>query len=967
MRSIAPDYLDRLGIPRNVREEELEKFLVAQEARCQVLLKIPVKRTEATSRLELIQLVRGLLNAATVSDQPFEMPPELDQTETNLFTPPPKNKSSKPDLPKETIYETCKVTSEGEIGRLRAVLNQWAVSIPYHEYLTFGNDINILEIEERPIYLIDIKYLLETREIIAKEKPYLGEALPANTPMIAEQVAIWDIKTPNPIGFEPNRVERDIATSRQKTNCPSCEGQGEMWCVACRSTGQVACNQCSGKYQFTCPNCSGRGQVEENRRAMDCKQCRGIGIAICGYCREGLAQCSTCKGYRRISCQPCSAKGELLNFLALVANYKSQNIHSTVFPLNFPDYARKQFNPEYEKTVVFRQEGERFVNAKPINELKHLDLRNKIIQLVEQRLITDLQNQDNVKINKHLIEVRICPAIYLKYSFEEVEYELWIVGSNNQVYCKTSPIHEYDKKLSQLATEQLLGNNFLNSIELLSDAFRHTPNSASALVVINNCIKKLQELLKVKNYYQVITVASQAERFLGDRLAVNFTSLSRQAALNMRLEYVASSIGTGLLVMLTTYIVMGVNGNFYARSIMLQISILLIIAVTGFAWFFATQLASQIARILLASLISLALVIGSSVWGLIEQDNYLSRRKEEINLRFFGQDNYQASKAAIEPLEALLENFPKDWQVRLMLGRAYVRATYYEKAIQCLTVAVDLTNGKEAEIHNELGLAFLGKGDKPNSIKHFIQAINLRLPNRYREAYQNFARSLNMSYIEGATFGMGRSDGNFLESPTHNVTVEPFMIDRFEVTNEQYLEFVKATKHITPTSWSNGEPLPGTEKMPVIGVSLFDARAFTVWRAEKEGFPYRLPNEAEWELAARGAKARKFPWGEDWNAALANVKGKEGRINNIGAFPKGATPEGVEDLIGNAAEWVDETLKTYPGSRAIVTGELWVSRGGAYDSLPNQVHGASRVGIPTQGGDYHNIGFRCVISVDKLK
>ncbi|KAF0232796.1 MAG: hypothetical protein FD167_4716, partial [bacterium] len=166
----------------------------------------------------------------------------------------------------------------------------------------------------------------------------------------------------------------------------------------------------------------------------------------------------------------------------------------------------------------------------------------------------------------------------------------------------------------------------------------------------------------------------------------------------MRLEYVTASIGTGLLVILITYIVMGVNGNFYARSTMLQTSLILIIVVTGFTWFFATQLASQLARILLATVISSALVIGSSVFSLIEQDSYLSRRKEEINLRFFGQDSYQASKAAIEPLEALLVNFPKDWQARLMLGRAYVRATYYEKAIQCLTVAITLTNGKEAEI-----------------------------------------------------------------------------------------------------------------------------------------------------------------------------------------------------------------------------------------------------------------------------
>jgi formylglycine-generating enzyme required for sulfatase activity len=962
MRSIAPDYLDRLGIARNVKEEELDKILTAQEARCQVLLKIPVKRAEANKRLELINLVRNLVNAASVSSEPFDFSQDVEN-EPQFFTPPSKNKPFQTS--KELIYESRKIDDEGEIGKLRSILNQWAISIPYHEYLTFGNDINIINAEERPIYLIDIKYILETREIVKKEKPYLGEALPVNAPLSDTQVAIWDIKAQSPVAFESIKVEKDIAASRQKITCSSCEGQGEMWCLSCRSTGQVACNECNGKYQFTCRICDGKGQLEENKRLTDCKQCRGIGVAICGYCREGLAQCQNCKGYRRISCKPCNAKGELLNFLALVADYKTQNTSSTVLSLDFPEYARKQLSLQDEKNTVFRLEGERFVNAKPINDIKHLELRDKILKLVEQRLINDLQGKEDIKVNKHLIEVKICPSIYLQYSFEGTDYELWIVGSNNQIYSKVSPISEYDKKLSQLAKEQLSNNNFFNSIELLSDAFKHTNNSSSALVVVNECIKKLQNLLDSKNYYQVISISSQAEKFLGDKLAINFINLGKQAALNMRLEYMASSVISGILVVLITYIVMGLNGNFYACSGMLQTSLLLIIFATGVAWFFATQLASQIARVLLAATVSLALVIGASVLSLVDQDSYLSRRKDEIKLRF-GQDNYQASKAAIEPLESLLVNFPKDTQVRLMLGKVYIKATYYEKAIQCLTVALGLNN-KDPEIHNELGIALLKKGDKEAAIRQFNEAISLRLPDRYNEAYQNLASALNMGYIEGATFGMGRSDGALIDAPPHNVAVESFMIDRFEVTNEEYLEFVKAKNHIVPSTWSNGKPLDGTEKMPVVGVSLIDARAFSEWRAEKTGLPYRLPNEAEWELAARGAKGRNFPWGNDWNGSLANVKGREGRLSNVGSFPKGATPENVEDLIGNAAEWVDEVLKVYPNGRAIITSELWVFRGGAYDSLPTQLNGASRGGLPIQGGDYHNIGFRCVISLDKLK
>lgn len=962
MPSIAPDYLDRLGIARNVSEEELEKLLAAQEARCQVLLKIPTKKSEAANKLELIKVVKGLLVSAPMVDGSFDFPTD-DEPELTFNAASSKNNNrSKPKL--DPIFESNKITDEGERGKLRALLNQWANSIPHHEYLTFGTDINILEVEERPIYLIDLKYLLEQRQIVAKEKAYAGEGLPANGAISVAQVSMWNIKIPNPVGYDSGKAEKEVSASRQVIDCPTCETQGEMWCTACRSTGQVVCLECTGKYQFNCPTCDGKGQVERNRRLEDCRQCRGVGIAVCGYCREGLATCGTCKGYRKISCQPCNGKGQLLKYLSISTSYQPKTASATILPTTFPDYARKYFNGEQEKNIVFSQEGERYANAKPINDIKYSLVRDKIINLIEQNLINNLPAE--TQVNKHSISVRQCPATYLSYSFLENNYELWVVGTNPIVFCRTSPIHEYDKKLAQLAKEQLVSDNFVNCLELLSLAFLHTPNSSSALVVVNEAVKKLQELLKKKNYYQVLTVANQAEKFLGDYLGVSFKRLGQEAALNMRLEYGIASFATGIGLMFIVYIVMGFTGQYYARSFMVEVSIVLVILATALSWVIAPQLATQVARGLIASLISFALVIGTSVFGSIQQDEYLTQRKEEINARF-GKGDYQSSKASIEPLESLVELFPADLQVRLMLGHAYVKATYYEKAIQTLNVALALTNGKTPEVYNELGLALLGKGEKQAAIKNFRQAIKLRLPDKYREAYQNLARALGMVYIEGSIFGMGRGEGNTLEGPVHNVTVEGFFIDQFEVTNQEYLEFIEATKYIAPRGWENGKPLLGKEKMPVTGVSLADAKAFAQWRKEKTGFAYRIPKEAEWELAARGAKGRIFPWGLDWNQAFANIKASEGRLSPVGSFTQGATPEGVEDLLGNAAELVDDELKPYPGGRVLVNGSFIVVRGGAYDNVPNQITATTRAGVAINNGDYHNIGFRCVISIEEIE
>src|SRR5690606_18994501 len=83
-----------------------------------------------------------------------------------------------------------------------------------------------------------------------------------------------------------------------------------------------------------------------------------------------------------------------------------------------------------------------------------------------------------------------------------------------------------------------------------------------------------------------------------------------------------------------------------------------------------------------------------------------------------------------------------------------------------------------------------------------------------------------MISIPGGTFKMGRNDGELGERPEHDVTVGSFKMDKTEVTNAEYMQFVNATNHVTPSNWSEGRPLPGTEDRPVSYVSAEDAIAF---------------------------------------------------------------------------------------------------------------------------------------------
>lgn len=100
---------------------------------------------------------------------------------------------------------------------------------------------------------------------------------------------------------------------------------------------------------------------------------------------------------------------------------------------------------------------------------------------------------------------------------------------------------------------------------------------------------------------------------------------------------------------------------------------------------------------------------------------------------------------------------------------------------------------------------------------------------------------------------------------------------------------------------------------PVVSVSWHAARGYARWLSLLTAHDWRLPSEAEWEKAARGADERVFPWGNEWDGRRANTANDGlGRIAPIGAYPQGASPYGVEDLAGNIYEWCNSLFAPYP-------------------------------------------------------
>jgi serine/threonine-protein kinase len=203
----------------------------------------------------------------------------------------------------------------------------------------------------------------------------------------------------------------------------------------------------------------------------------------------------------------------------------------------------------------------------------------------------------------------------------------------------------------------------------------------------------------------------------------------------------------------------------------------------------------------------------------------------------------------------------------------------------------------------------------------------------------------NLSVIPGGTFTMGSNDGPPQEQPAHSETVAGFSMDKTEVTNGEYAQFVRETGYAPPPHFSNGVPRKDEEDQPVGSVNVADAEAFAAWRSKRDGVTYRLPTEIEWEYAARsGEKNFKFPWGNQWDPqrAVTNPSGATA-LANVNSRPDGQNIWGVNDLIGNVREWTTSKVSFYP-SNSVIPEALKqqalqravndrVVRGGSYQAL----------------------------------
>ncbi len=229
--------------------------------------------------------------------------------------------------------------------------------------------------------------------------------------------------------------------------------------------------------------------------------------------------------------------------------------------------------------------------------------------------------------------------------------------------------------------------------------------------------------------------------------------------------------------------------------------------------------------------------------------------------------------------------------------------------------------------------------------------------------------------IPAGSFQMGCDSNNsaetcdFTEQPLHMVTLDTYYIDKYEVTNARYKACVDAGQCTTPGESSSYSRLSyygnaAFNDYPVIYVNWYQATAFCTWAGK------RLPTEAEWEKAARGASDTcTYPWGNSAPiSTLLNYASNVGDTTQVGAYPAGASPYGVMDMAGNVYEWVNDryggdyySVSPISNPQGPATATARVFRGGSWSNYGSYVRAAFRFyNYPEYWVNI--LGFRCVRS-----
>lgn len=723
MHSDLKPLLQSLHMPIDAELDELEVLLAIDEDRSRTMLKIPRTRSIGLERLQKIELVRELLEARRTGSA------TLRASSSKLNDPMPL-----PNL--EQASET--VTDAGALGEIRRLLNTWASSIPHHGIHAFGNEIELHSVVKRQLYHVELKQLYEKRQLLEQAVPF-RESVELSEPV--EAIDPWSLIVPAPEDFSSCTTLHHLPNTRRKVCCERCAGQGAYWCNHCGATGLTVCRSCHGSRQIECKFCPAQDE---------CSTCHNLGTTRCLDCRDGWQQCTECSGYRKLSCEDCLGAGQLLRFKVLEVVREAVEACEPLLS----EELKEVFHPEpYEPEVCYQWQGS---PKSVITENTELAV---LIDTLSRRSSRRACGQE---VLRGLCIYRSA-LLRVDYSYEARSYTLWIYG--NRVYATTSPIHEYDQRISEAASTALQAGDYRKTLELLSSAFTHSPSSARGLVVLSQTLEALQKELQRHHYSLVIEVVDRAYLLLGPNLAVGFPPLKQQAISHIRSELSFIFLAESILAFGAIFYLLHHQGEIYARDSFTLIAPLLFLITLAIMMLAGSQLQTRLARLTVSIVALIAVSTAATLGALALQQEYVARYKQEGIFKY-GDGSYEQAQAAVEPFELAAKAQTHDAELYYLLGRAARRSDQFEKAVAALERACQLE--PTARNWAELGLALQGRGETTSAIEALRKAIAL---SQGESTYiELLAGMLSMEYYYGGKIVL---DGK-------EIVVDAFLADREE-------------------------------------------------------------------------------------------------------------------------------------------------------------------------------------------
>jgi formylglycine-generating enzyme required for sulfatase activity len=328
----------------------------------------------------------------------------------------------------------------------------------------------------------------------------------------------------------------------------------------------------------------------------------------------------------------------------------------------------------------------------------------------------------------------------------------------------------------------------------------------------------------------------------------------------------------------------------------------------------------------------------SVIYGMAWQARAAAQRREARDREARERD---AQKAEVLQLTGALRQRPDDPALRGRLGMAYWAVGELDDAEAAFKEA--LVAGADAS--TEMNLVsllvrrgrFVEAGERTNrliaakkgGVPEWLSRLRSRLaastgaespPERtveLRRTDGTFVNSIGMVFVEVPGGSFTRGDDR-ADRPARVISISPYVIGQFEVTAGQFRQFLEETKYASLGGFRLDNADSKVSAYPIAGVSWLDAEAFTIWLSLRERAVYRLPTEAEWELAARGRQGYREPWGNDRGKAQvdgnwrAGFDGRNPLLRPVGSFPRDRSPFGLFDMAGNVKEWcLDEYVADY--------------------------------------------------------